>query len=131
LRNLGRKSWQWLALSALFFFALLALTWWLVGGVAVFQAPTIRDLMGQGIEVHAIDRTAELCAKTPCIEGWSTDVGEFLRFKSSGEAEYFATILGDEARRDGAIVVDFRGLDPTFDQKKQAVDILFSHRDWY
>lgn len=71
-----------------------------------------------------------MCLDPLCVEGWGTDIGSFLRFKSAGEAEYWATVLGAEGVRYENVVLDFRGYQPTFEQRRYAIDILFSRRDW-
>ena len=108
-----------------------ALVWELIGGFAFFRPMTVHYLLAGEARVHAVEATSELCADTPCVEGWKTDVGNFLRFEREGEAVYWDTVLGDDCRRDGKILVDFSDLTLTVDQKKEAVDYLFVHRDWY
>ena len=108
-----------------------ALVWELIGGFAFFRPMTVHYLLAGETRVHAVEATSELCADTPCVEGWKTDVGNFLRFEREGEAVYWATVLGDDCRRDGNILVDFSDFKLTVEQKKEAVDYLFVHRDWY
>jgi hypothetical protein len=38
--------------------------------------------------------------------------------------------LGDDGVRAGSIVLDMRAHDLTFAQRRMAVDVLFSWRDW-
>jgi hypothetical protein len=108
-----------------------AVLWGLIGGTAFFQPMTIHYLLAGATRVHAVESTSELCADNPCVEGWKTDVGNFLRFEREGEAVYWATVLGDDCRRDGKILVDFSDFTLTVYQKKDAVDYLFVHKDWY
>ena len=105
-----------------------ALVWELIGGAAFFKPMTVQYLLSGETRVHAIEATTELCADSPCVEGWKTDVGNFLRSEHEGEAVYWATVLGDDCRRDGKILVDFSDFTLTVDQKKEAVDYLFVHR---
>lgn len=119
------------SLTIAFLASVGAVLWELIGGLAFFQPMTIQYLLAGETRVHAVESTAELCADNPCIEGWKTDVGNFLRFEREGEAVYWATVLGDDCRRDGNILVDFSDFNLTVDQKKEAVDYLFVHRDWY
>lgn len=118
------------ALTALV--ALLGLVAWeLIGGFAFFQPRTVQYLVSGETRVHAVEATAELCSDNPCVEGWKTDVGNFLRYEREGQAIYWATVLGDDCRRDGKILVDFSDFSLSVDQKKEAVDYLFVHRDWF
>ena len=107
------------------------LGWTLIGGSAFFQPRTIADLMKSAEYIHPVESTVQLCQEIGCVEGWKSTVGNFLRFKNSGQAEYWATVLGDGCRRDREILVDFSGLNLDVSQKKAAVDALFSRRDWY
>jgi hypothetical protein len=110
---------------------LCAVLWDLIGGAAFFKPTTVKFLLSGETRVHAVEATSELCSDKPCVEGWKTDVGNFLRFEREGEAVYWATVLGDACRRDGKILVDFTDFKLTVDQKKDAVDFLFVHRDWF
>jgi hypothetical protein len=105
--------------------------WELMGGFAFLRPITVKYLISGETRVHAVEATSALCSDIPCVEGWKTDVGNFLRFEREGQAIYWATILGDDCRRDGKILVDFSGFSLSVDQKKDAVDYLFVHRDWY
>jgi hypothetical protein len=105
--------------------------WWLVGGFGAIASRSVADLVAASPEINPVDATSQLCGDPACIEGWRTDVGDFLRFESDGEAEYWATVLGDDGRRYERIVLDMRGKDLTFDQRRLAIDILFSGRDWF
>jgi hypothetical protein len=112
--------------------AILGFSFWpLIGGSALFESRTIADLMKSAKFIHPVEATVELCGEVACIEGWKTRVGNFLRFKGSGQAEYWAAVLGDGCRRDGEILVDFTGLNLDVSQKKNAVDVLYSRKDWY
>jgi hypothetical protein len=111
--------------------AALATIWQAFGGFNRFSTPNLKDLLSNNTDINPVDNTRDLCADPLCLEGWGTDVGSFLRFKSAGEAEYWATVLGDKGVLNGNIVLDFRGYDVTFEQRRYAVDILFSDRDWF
>jgi hypothetical protein len=108
---------------------LTATALWALGGTSAIQARTVNELLSN-THVHPVEATDELCSDPACVEGWRSDVGSFLRFGAEGEAEYWATVLGDEGRRWKNVVLDLRGSDLTFDQKRKAIDILFSARDW-
>lgn len=101
-----------------------------LGGSHRFSTPNLTDLLSANTDINPDDRTDQMCVDPLCLEGWATDIGSFLRFKSTGEAEYWATVLGDQGVLNGNIVLDLRGYDLTFEQRRQAVDILFSNRDW-
>jgi hypothetical protein len=83
-------------------------------------------------EIEAREATSELC--TPewmlCDEGWTSGLGNYVRFDSEGDAEYWLTVLGDDGRRNGAIVLDMSEVDLTPAERRLAVDILFTNRDW-
>ncbi|MBK8460020.1 MAG: hypothetical protein IPL43_07405 [Micropruina sp.] len=64
------------------------------------------------------------------MEGWTSDYGTFLRFESEGQAEHWAIILGDEGRRWKSVVLDLRGVELTFEERRTAIDILYSAHDW-
>lgn len=129
--NASRKRFISFTLLISLLALLSALVWELIGGAAFFKPMTVQYLLSGETRVHAIEATTELCADSPCVEGWKTDVGNFLRFQHEGEAVYWATVLGDDCRRDGKILVDFSDFTLTVNQKKEVVDYLFVHRDWY
>lgn len=104
--------------------------WWSVGGIGVFSPRTVGDLLAANPELNPVEATSELCNDPACVEGWRTDLGSYLRFNSTGEAEYWATVLGDEGRRFETLVLDMRGKDLGFEQRRKAIDVLFSARDW-
>ncbi|KIC56436.1 hypothetical protein [Microbacterium hominis] len=104
--------------------------WWLIGGASFFQPRTVADLLSSTPSIQPIDDSAQLCRDIGCVEGWRTNLGTYLRFSSTGQAEYWATVLGDQGRRSDAIVWDMNGVPLSFDQKRQAIDILFATRDW-
>lgn len=103
--------------------------WWAVGVLG--PRPSAADLLA-GSQVAATDVTAETCLveDIDCVEAWRTEYGLFLRFSNVVTAEHWATVLGDEGRRYRDIVLDMRGQELTFDQRRRAIDILFSRHDW-
>jgi hypothetical protein len=105
--------------------------WWLFGGFSFGAARTVEVLVDSKPNLNATEATEELCAQPGCVEGWKTTVGNYLRFNSIGEAQYWSTILGDSGRRYEYFVLDMRDLDLTFEQRKLAIDVLFSQHDWY
>ena len=54
----------------------------------------------------------------------------YLRFETTGHAEYWATIIGDQGRRYKKIVLDMSDVDLSREQRRLAIDILFSPHDW-
>lgn len=106
--------------------------WWLTGGLQATQDRPLKDLLSYSEDINPREMTAEVCTEQrgPCEEGWRTDVGDFQRFSSVGEAEYWETVLGDDARRNGTVVLNMTELDLSLDEKRQAVDVLFADRDW-
>lgn len=105
--------------------------WWLLGGAHMSSPRTIADLLASSPELKPSEATEELCWDPGCLEGWRTEVGDFLRFDTSGEAEYWAILLGDDGRHYENFVLDFRGRELSFEKRRLGIDILFSHRDWY
>jgi hypothetical protein len=120
-----------LLLGGLILAAALGVFWQTLGGFNRFSTPNLKDLFSNNSDINPEDKTDQLCVDPLCLEGWGTDIGSFLRFKSAGEAEYWATVLGDKGVLNGNIVLDLRGYNLTFEQRRQAVDILFSDRDWF
>lgn len=82
------------------------------------------------VDLSPKNETDVLCAEKHCTEGWQTKYGNFLEFEHEGEAEYWTTILGDESRRNGRIVLDMSGYENNIADKKLAIDTLFSEKDW-
>jgi hypothetical protein len=118
------------ALALVVFAVALGVAWQAVGGFNRFSPQTLKDQLSNSTDINPQDKTEELCVDPMCSEGWGTDIGSFLRFKSPGEAEYWATVLGADGVRYENVVLDFRGYQPTFEQRRHAIDILFSGRDW-
>ena len=106
--------------------------WWVTGGLNSFRERPLKDLLSYSAGINPREATAEVCTEATgsCVEGWRTDVGDFQRFDSVGEAEYWELVLGDEGLRNGTIVLNMTGVDLSLEQKRQAVDVLFSDRDW-
>ncbi|MFM6981927.1 MAG: hypothetical protein ACKOWP_04040, partial [Microbacteriaceae bacterium] len=77
-----------------------------------------------------IEATRQLCGDPVCVEGWRTNFGSYLRFESRGEAEYWAMLLGADGRQFDTFVLDMRGHDLTFEQRRKAIDVLSSTGDW-
>lgn len=103
---------------------------WLLGGTLFPQPRTLADLLASSTHLAPVEATSTLCAEPGCVEGYSTDVGDYLRFASNGEAEYWATVLGDDGRRWENVVLDMSGRDLTLDERRLAIDALFVARDW-
>ena len=116
---------------ALLVVGVLVGTWWAVGGTNAFAPRKVADMLASSSELHPVEATSQLCGDPACVEGWSTDLGSYLRFNSTGEAEYWATVLGDDGRRFEKVVLDMRGKNLTFDERRKAIDVLFSAHDWY
>ena len=105
--------------------------WWLLGGAQVSSTRTIADLLASSPELNPIEATEELCREPGCLEGWRTEVGDFLRFDTTGEAEYWATLLGDDGRHYENYVLDFRGRELSCEGGRVGSDIVLSPRDGY
>jgi hypothetical protein len=91
----------------------------------------LNHVMVDAQEIHPKNVTATVCANHSCVEAWETDVGTFIRYDSERRAEYVAYLLGDRARRNGAILLDFGVEEKSFQQKVDAVAVLFPNKDWY
>lgn len=104
---------------------------YLVGGPQAFTDPTVREMLSSAGDVKPQLDMVGLCSNHRCVEGWRTDVGNFVRFERLGQAEYWETVLGDNCRRVGRILVDFSEKDLTTEQKRRAVDIIYQGKDWF
>lgn len=116
---------RWIALAIVGLVVILLTAWWVVGG-GLAQARTVQDLLAPNRDINPVEATADLCRDPACVEGWRTDVGTYLRFESEGKAEHWAEVLGNDGRRWRSIVLDMRGVELTFEQRRRAVDILRS-----
>lgn len=130
-RRRGRR-WVVLAGAVIVSCVIAGVIWWVLGGAQALQSRTVSDLLSNTESIHPKQETSSLCngEVVICEEGWTTDVGDYLRFNTAGEAEYWEIVLGDSGRRNDRIVLDMTGYDLTFDEKRRAIDVLFSDRDW-
>lgn len=103
---------------------------WLWVGLFDLKPRTVATMMENESALHPVEATSELCADVMCVEGWRTDVGNYLRFETTGHAEYWATVIGDQGRRYKKIVLDMSDVDLSREQRRLAIDILFSPHDW-
>ena len=117
----------WLALPALGAFGF----WLLLMSTNGYVPQTLSEVMVTSAYVHPKEATETVCAVNDCVEAWTTDVGTFMRYKSERKADYVTYLLGDQARRNGNIVVDFGSKEMSFQQKIDAVHLLFPGKDWY
>lgn len=104
--------------------------WWVLGGPEALQTRTVRDLISADQRVQPVEATQALCVDLGCVEGWHTSHGNYLRFDSQSQAEHWAVVLGDQGRRWKTIVLDLRGVDLTFEDRRYAIDLLFSAHSW-
>jgi hypothetical protein len=112
--------------------ALGALGFWLLMTSTNGYVPkTLSEVMVTSAHVHPKEATATVCAVNDCVEAWTTDVGTFMRYGSERKADYVTYVLGDQARRNGNIVVDFGTKEMSFQQRVDAVYLLFPGKDWY
>lgn len=102
---------------------------WTVVDLTRQQLP-LRDLLSTSSDISPIEDTRMLCAEMKCIEGWRTDVGVFLRFRTKDMAEYWQYVIGADSVRYENSLLDMSGLDLTRDERRLAIDTLFSRRDW-
>lgn len=117
------------AVSVIAIGALIATAIWAVGEVSRQQL-TLRDLLSTSSNISPIEDTRALCAEMDCLEGWRTDVGVFLRFRTNDMAEYWSYVIGADSIRYENVLLDMNGLDLTRDERRLAIDTLFSRRDW-
>lgn len=110
--------------------AIVAAAWWLSAGAIGPQPRTVEDLVAVHDDLRPRLATETACAEPRCVEAWRTDIGTYLRFGTSGEAECWAMVLGDDGRRWENIVLDMRGLELAFEERRRAIDVLFAARDW-
>lgn len=127
-RSLTRARWTVVVMIAAT--GLLLAAWWMIAFSGTGQPRTVEDLVATAPEIHPENATAALCFEggPPCVEGWRTDVGNYLRFGSSDEAELWASYLGDQGRRWNEIVLDLGTKESTLEVRRLAIDILFSRR---
>lgn len=123
-----QRPMTWAVVMLALLVAIGAIGWYV--GAWGRSGPTISALVSGQRDIHAVEATEDLCKDPVCVEGWRTDYGNYLRFASEGEAEYWVTVLGDDGRRWKTLVLDMRAVDLSFDQKRRAIDLLFSGKDW-
>lgn len=92
---------------------------------------TLRDQLSQSSEIGPREDTETLCAEADCIEGWRTDAGVFLRFRTNDAAEYWHYVIGGDSIRYDNVLLDLNGLELTQDDRRYVIDVLFSRRDWH
>lgn len=127
--NMGRhRLWWGIVMAVVLLVGFGAL--WLTG--AFSQKSDLRTFMGSEInaDIAPRDVSTEVCGRLHCASAWDTKVGRFMEFDHEGDAEYWETVLGDDARRNDHWLVDFSDRDLNRDEIKHAVDTLFSDRDW-
>ena len=91
---------------------------------------SVADLLGDEGTASAVEVTEQRCISAGCLEAWETERGTYMSFDSDGEAEHWATILGDEGRRWKNLVLDMHDVQLTFEQRRDAIETLFSRHDW-
>ena len=123
-----RTSLGWLLVISIVFAAVSVIfAMWLTGGA---QERTVAELLEPYDDMHPVEDTSELCHVPGCADGWRTDVGVFLRFDSTGEAEYWETVLGDDGRRWEHFVLDFSEHELSMEDRRRSIDVLYSWHDW-
>lgn len=117
------------AVSVLAIAALITIAIWAVGAIGRQQL-TLSDLLSPSSVISPVEDTHALCAEVACVEGWRTDIGVFLRFRTNDMAEYWQYVIGADSIRSENVVLDMNGLDLTYDERRLAIDTLFARRDW-
>ena len=117
----------WLAAPAFAAFII----WLFIFSTNGYVPKALSEVMVTSEYVHPENDTATVCKHMDCVEAWKTDVGTFVRFESDRKAEYVAYVLGDQARRNGTIIVDFGDSEMSIQQKVDAVNLLFPGKYWY
>lgn len=105
-----------------------ALFWWARTGPNL----SAHSILGPELQATAEDVTQQMCTaeQLMCDQAYRTPYGTFMSFDNRGEAERLAVVLGDEGRVYRNVVLDLRGTDLTFEQKRYAIDVLYSTHDW-
>jgi hypothetical protein len=92
----------------------------------------LRDVFQQQlIAISALNTTSVLVSGLPALMSVPEMLTVLFFQDTTGEAEYWATLLGDDGRQYENFVLDFRGRELSFDQRRLGIDVLFSHRDWF
>lgn len=124
------KPWRWVV-AALVVAAVLVIAgsaWYLTGGS---QQRTVADLLASSAKIRPKNETTQVCGEeVACVEAWRTDLGTYLRFKSEGQAEHWATIIGEDGRQWRNLVLDMSDVELTKEQRRHAIELLFSWHDW-
>lgn len=103
---------------------------WTTGAIGGAE-PTLRDLLSQSSNIGPREDTGTLCAQVDCVEGWRTDAGAFLRFRTHDSAEYWHYVIGGDNIIYENVLLDLNGFELTQDDRRYVLDTLFSRRDWH
>lgn len=126
-----RRRWAPWLVAAISATVILGVLMWLFAGLPGARNLTVAELLEPQPQVNPTEATSLLCPDDlGCIEGWRTDVGDYVRFASTGQAEHWAIVLGDDGRIYQDIVLDLREAQPDFEGRRVAIDILYSTHSW-
>lgn len=71
------------------------------------------------------EATDALCGNVGgCIEGWTTDQADFLRFESNESANEFASKLKDDGYHSNRVVIDFERAQSSDEDKQLAIELI-------
>ncbi len=82
-------------------------------------------------DVTSVEDTEALCANVLCEEGWRTNVGNYLLFRTEGKAKYGQMIVGGDSLRNGRLVLDRNAVDIDEKLRRLSVEILMPSQDWW
>lgn len=127
----GRRRTAILAVIAAVPLVAVAVAFVGLGFGAGMPESTLGDRLSQYSDISPVEETEKLCpTDAHCIEGWRTNVGIFLRFDTGDMAEYWKYVIGGDCVNYGNLLLDMNGLDLKQDERRLAIDLLFSQRDW-
>ena len=96
------------------------------------------EVQGLGVTVRAwapdvtsVEDTEALCTTLLCEEGWRTNVGNYLLFRSEDAAKYGQMIVGGDSLRNGRLVLDRNAVDIDEQLRRLSVEILMPSQDWW
>lgn len=104
-------------------------TAWFVGGFRGSFEDPILAVVKDTPSINPFDNSKELCRLSFCSAGWTTDVGDYMEFRSEARARYWSLVDSGEFAQNGKILLKWRKTDLTFGERRLAVDILYANLD--
>ena len=105
------------------------LVWYVTGG---FHIRTVSDLLPLMGDFAPHENTFALCVQSElkCVEGYSTSIGNFIRFQTTEESDAMVVKLGKFGMRNGPMVFDFSEVEIKSGEIRRGFEILNSEKDW-